>query len=167
MIHPVMSVAQLTASDVEAAYLYNFGKFVNWPAEPPAAPFSICVLGDDFAKTLDSLIANESIQGRKIAARRLSSVADADRCQILFLGVSEESRLTKDMAALKGKPILTVSSLPRFLDEGGNIQFLMQNNRVRFAINLAAAEKSGLTLSSELLKVAVSVSPMPPVEGRP
>jgi hypothetical protein len=170
---PMLLFAQATAglapADVEAAYLYNFGKFVRWPADPAAqsAPFSICTLGDDsFGETLESLIANETVSGRKIVARRLSSPAAAGDCQIVFLGQSEEPRLAKDMGVLKKKPVLTVSALPGFLDRGGMIQFLLQNKRVRFSVNLPAAEDSGLSPSSELLKVAVSVKTGPPQEDK-
>jgi hypothetical protein len=150
----------VTRSDVEAAYLYNFAKFVQWPQDKAAdsEPFSICLLGEDeFGRKLDDLIADETLQGRKIVARRLSSATAAESCQIVFIGQSEETRLSKQLAALNGKPVLTVSDLPQFLEHGGAIQFLLQNNRVRFAVNLASAQQAGLTLSSELLKVAVFV----------
>ena len=164
LVCPVESRPEVTPSDVEAAYLYNFGKFVRWPAgtlQDPE-PFTLCILGEDsFGETLDSLIANETLQGHRIVARRLSSVTAANNCQIVFFGQSEESRLIKDLAALQKRPILTISSLPAFLERGGMIQFLLQNNRVRFAVNLSAAEQTGLALSSELLKVAVYVGSKP------
>jgi hypothetical protein len=149
-----------TPSDVEAAYLYNFGKFIQWPspAEAKSEPFSICILGQDtFGKKLDDIVADETIQGRKIVVRRLSSVEGADTCRIVFIGPSEESRITRDIELLREKPVLTVSSIPDFLERGGIIQFLIQNNRVRFAANLPAAKRAGLELSSELLKVAAYV----------
>jgi hypothetical protein len=135
---------------------------VTWTPSPDSSstPFVICIVGKvNFGATLDSLIAKESIQGRKITTRRLSSINDAESCHIVFLAMSEESRLTKDLDALKDKPILTVSSLPGFLEHGGVIQFISQGNRVRFAVNLAAAAQSRIALSSELLKVALYVNP--------
>jgi hypothetical protein len=154
-------------SDVEAAYLHNFGKFVEWPPLP-VAPFTICIVGkDDFGKTLDSLIAHESMQGRTIVAKRLPSTAEAgEACQIVYVGTSELSRLGKDLDALKDKPVLTVSALPSFLDHGGMIQFVLEENRVRFAVNLAAAERAHLTFSAELLKVALYVNSRPSQEGQ-
>jgi len=146
--------ASMSPSDVEAAYLYNFGKFV-------------CILGEDgFGGTLDSLVANESIEGRKIAVRRLASASAANNCQIVFIAPSEETRLAKDLAAFEKRPVLTVSNLPGFLEHGGMIQFLLQNNRVRFAVNLAATEQNSLALSSELLKVAVRVDAKPALEAK-
>jgi hypothetical protein len=158
---------EYTPDDVEAAYLYNFGKFVQWPSNTNANPglFSVCLLGQDsFGKRLDDLVANETLQGRKIVVRRLASTDAADTCQIVFIGTSEDARLRKDLDALDKKPVLTVSNLPVFLERGGMIQFLLQNNRVRFAVNLPAAQQAGLALSSDLLKVAVYVNTNPPTE---
>jgi hypothetical protein len=155
----------VTQSDVEAVYLYNFGKFVNWPpdAAPPSGPFSICTLGaDDFNGALDAITSNESLQGHKIAVRHLTSIANADGCHILFIGSSEEARLNKDLSALRVKPVLTVSNMPSFLDRGGMIQFIVRDKRVRFAVNLTTAVQAHLSVSSELLKVAVAVQGAPP-----
>ncbi|MGC1463905.1 MAG: YfiR family protein [Terracidiphilus sp.] len=161
--------AAFTPDDVEAAYLFNFGKFVQWPVDRGAEsqPFSICILGqDNFGKKLDDLVTGESIQQRKIMARRLSSVADADQCQIVYFGNSEAARLPDELRALEKKPVMTVSSLPLFLERGGMIQFLVENNRVRFAVNLPPARRAGLSLSSDLLKIAVYVNTKPPAEEK-
>lgn len=163
------STTGLAPSDVEAAYLYNFGKFVRWPAaqDQNSAPFAICVLGEEgLSAPLNALVANETLQGRKIAVQQLTSPAAAGECQIVFLGQSEEARLTKDLVALQKKPVLTVSALPGFIEHGGMIQFVIENKRVRFAVNLVAAEPSGLALSSELLKVALYVITNPTPEAK-
>jgi hypothetical protein len=161
--------AAFTPYDVEAAYLYNFGKFAQWPsiADANSQPFSICMLGqDNFGKKLNDIVAGESIQGRRVVAIHLSSLEAADQCQIVFIGHSEDARLARDLEVLGKKPVLTVSSAPGFLERGGIIQFLIQNNRVRFAVNLPAARQAGVALSSELLKVAVSVTTTPPQEDK-
>jgi YfiR/HmsC-like len=163
------SQARLSPDDVEAAYLYDFSRFVQWPANARAnsQPFSLCLLGqDNLGRKLDDLIAGEAIQGRKMVALRLSSVDVADNCQIVFIGDSEGTRLEKDLDTLKTKPILTVSNLAGFLERGGMIQFLLQGKRVRFAVNLSAAQQAGLALSSELLKVAAYVNTKPPAEDK-
>jgi hypothetical protein len=168
--NPAPSSPELTSYDVEAAYLYNFGKFIQWPADSASAsqPFSICILGvDNFGRKLDDLIANDTIQGRKIVARHITTPDSIDNCQIVFLGLSEDAHLKKDLDALDKKPILTVSNIPQFLERGGMIQFLVQDRRVRFAVNLPAAERTGLALSSELLKVAVYVNKAATAEAEP
>jgi len=142
---------------VKAAYLYNFGKFMNWP-ESGQAEFHLCVLGDDpFGTSLDSTITNATINGKKVAARRLSGVQDAEGCEIAFIASSESGRLERDLAALKKLHVLTVSDMPDFIRRGGIIQFVEEDRKVRFEVNLKAAQESGFTLSSELLKVAAKV----------
>jgi hypothetical protein len=159
----------VTQSDLEAVYLYNFAKFVNWPPESvsPSAPFTICTLGNEnFRGALDALTSNESLQGRKILVRHLTSITGADACHILFLGQSEDVRMAKDLNAVKLKPILTVSSDPEFLKDGGMIQFIVQDKRVRFAVNLSPALQAHLAVSSELLKVAVAVQGKPAEDAK-
>ena len=147
---------------VKAVYLYNFGKFIQWPAAPPGAQpansFTICVLGQDpFGKTLDETIAGETIDGQKLVAKRIDRVENITGCHILFISASEESRVINVLEALQSKPVLTVSDMADFCDRGGMVQFVLDSNKIRFQVNLAPADKSGLMLSSQLLKVATSV----------
>jgi YfiR/HmsC-like len=146
---------------VKAAYLYNFGRFVHWPDEDNAErteSFEICVLGaDPFGQALDATLAGGTILGKSVAAKRIAKPQDVDSCRILFISSSEESRLKEDLAALDKTRVLTVSDIPRFSERGGMIGFILEGNRVRFDVNLDSAQLAGLTLSSELLKVATNV----------
>jgi len=147
-----------TEDDVKAAYLFNFGKFVRWSA-PAAKSFDICVVGQDgIADVLKRTTLNEQMDSRPVVVRRLDGAAEARGCAVVFLGGSEGARIEKDVAALADTDVLTVSDVPRFLERGGMIQLLLQNNRIRFAVNLTAVDRTKLQLSSELLKVAVSVT---------
>jgi hypothetical protein len=146
---------------VKAAYLYNFGRFVEWPdqnASDKSQPFEICVLGaDPFGPTLDAVLASGSIAGKSVAAKRISRPQDINSCRILFISSSEEGHLKEVLAALDKTSVLTVSDIPRFSERGGMIGFILDGNRVRFDVNLASAQGARLTLSSELLKVATNV----------
>jgi hypothetical protein len=150
-----------TDYQVKAAYLYNFGRFVEWPAKgatPQNSSFTICVLGEDpFGQALDATLAGETIGNQKVTARRISSLQESADCQILFISSSEAKRLNKIMEALGNSAVLTVSDIPQFSQRRGMIQLLMEGNRIRFEVNLAATQRAGLTLSSELLKVATAV----------
>lgn len=148
-----------TEYQVKAAYLFDFAKFVKWPTSTASDDsFAICVLGNDpFGDSLDSIVSGERIEGKPVTARRISSPADAKDCRVVFVGQSEQSRLASILPTLSRLPVLTVSDANGFLDHRGIIQFVMDNDRVRFKVNLSAAEQAGLTLSSELLKVATSV----------
>jgi hypothetical protein len=149
-----------TEYQVKAAYLYNFGKFVQWPtraAESEGDPFGICVLGENPFGTAFEALAGQTINGHKVVTWQISKAQDAEKCSVLFIGVSEKERISIILAALKKFPILTVSDMPHFVTQGGMIQFVMRNNKIRFEVNRTAAEGAGLNLSSELLKVAVNV----------
>jgi len=144
---------------VKAAYLYNFGKFVSWPADAGVtSEFDVCVLGTDpFGPLLDATVSDSTINGKRVIARRIVRAQDAATCRVVFIAASESQRLSSDLAILSKLHVLTVSDNSHFLDRGGMIQFVFEGDRVRFAVNLTAAQEAGLTLSSELLKVATRV----------
>ena len=149
-----------TENEVKSAYLYNFGKFVEWPFEATSVGgfFTICVLGDDsFGSTLETVISGESINGKKVLVKRIAKPQDAGSCRILFISSSQQSRVKEILEELDNTSVLTVSDMPEFIRRGGIIQFVVEANKVRFEVNLTSAEHSGLTLSSQLLKVAISV----------
>jgi hypothetical protein len=154
----------VTTTQVEAAYLYNFGKFVTWsqPTGSDSTAFAICVLGrNPFGRVLDATVAGESIAGKKITVNTIENVQQATGCKVLFVSASEVSRLDAIIPACQRMNILTVSDIPDFALRGGIIGLVQQEDRIRFKVNLRAAENSHLTLSSELLKVAVEVIDKP------
>ena len=160
---PVVRAQQSKATEyqVKAAYLYNFGRFVQWPPTATAAKgdsFSICVIGQDpFGTALDAILAGETIDGKAVVAKRVAKPQDALNCRVLYISASEDSRLKELLAALDNAGVLTVSDIPQFSQRGGMIQFVMVGNKIRFEVNLTSAQDAGLTLSSGLLKVAAAV----------
>jgi hypothetical protein len=153
--------------DVKAAYLFNFSRFVEWPAktaETADGSFAICVLGrDPFGTALNTTVARETIAGKTVVAKQIISPQDADHCRVLFISSSEDRRLKQILDVLGTASILTVSDLPRFTERGGMVQFVLAENRVRFEVNSATTGRAGLILSSELLKVAVNVRTSTPL----
>ncbi len=150
-----------TEYEVKAAYLYNFGKFVQWPDSAPAVRsgfFTICVLGQDpFGRALYRTVSGEAIGGRSVTVRRIAGPEKAAGCRIVFVSGSLDGDLAEVLRVLGAASVLTVSDMPDFLELGGMIRFVMSGNRVRFEINLAAARRAGLAVSSQLLKLALSV----------
>jgi hypothetical protein len=149
-----------TEYQVKAAYLSNFGRFVGWSGSAAGgdSPFYVCVLGEDpFGAALDSALAGQKIGPSPLAARRISRIEDAQDCRILFISSSENSRIKTILESLGRMSILTVGETPDFLKRGGMIQFVPEGKRVRFSINLAAAQRAGLNPGSDLLKVAAAV----------
>jgi hypothetical protein len=143
---------------VKAAFLYNFAKFVEWPAgtfPSPSAPFRVCVLGHDpFGDTLTSIVQGKSISGHAIVSSQVQSPAEARSCHVLFLSQSDPETVRLGLARLRDLPILTVGESADFLSLGGMINFVLEEDRVSFEINLEAAERHRLKLSSKLLAVA-------------
>lgn len=154
-----------TDYQVKAAYLYNFGRFVEWPVSAAGKGefFTVCVLGKDpFGPVLDKALAGETIGGKSVVARRISTPQESGNCQVLFLSSTEEGRLDKIIEAIDKEAVLTVSDMPQFSEHGGMVQFVLEDKRVRFEVNLTAAQNAGLTLRSELLRVATVVKKNPP-----
>jgi hypothetical protein len=145
---------------LKAAFLFNFTKFVDWPADTFAdekSPFNLCVLGGDdpFGGSLDEVVANETVNGRPIAVRRAAREADLRGCQMVFLSRAQRDRQPEVLAGLRGSPVLTVGETDRFLADGGLIRFFLEANRlVRFEVNLPAVERTPLKISSKLLRLA-------------
>jgi hypothetical protein len=146
-----------TDSQVKAVYLINFARFVGWPDKlgMQRESFTICVFGPDpFGRTLDTMLAGEKIGGRSVVAKRISTAQDSFDCRILFMSSAETGSINRVVEAANKQGVLTVSDMPNFATRGGMIQFVTEEKRVRFEVNLTAAQRAGLTLSSELLKVA-------------
>jgi hypothetical protein len=154
--------AQGTALEfaVKATYLYKFAPFVEWPphAFPTAAsPFNICVLGDDpFGVVLDHAVEGQRVGEHPIVVRRLPAAEPGMSCHVLFAGGSATQSPADMVRAVTGQPVLTVTDQASG-SSGGIIQFILQDGRVRFAIDAAAAQASGVPISSKLLALALSV----------
>jgi hypothetical protein len=142
---------------VKAAFLLNFGKFVEWPESAPD-DLEICVFGTDpFGSALDETVAGRSIGKRSVKTRRIQGLGSASRCSILFVGRSSLDSVDEIVSRLAGSPVLIVGEQARFAKRGGMINFIQVNQKIRFEINEAAARKAGLKISSQLLKLATIV----------
>ena len=143
---------------IKAAYLVNFARYVHWRTHPGGdGPLRLCVLGDDpFGPALDS-ISGKRIQDRALVIARYRRVALLRHCHLVFVSRSEAGRLDLILQTLAGQPVLSVSDLPEFTRAGGIIGFITRQRRVRFEVNTAAARRSGIELSSRLLRSAVIV----------
>lgn len=146
-------------NDVKAAFLYNFTKFVEWPAPAEAAePFRVCTLADDaFIEALDRTIAGESVGPRRLVQVEPRSIEQARRCAILYIGSRFSDQGAPLVDAVRDLPVLTVGEGQAFVKQGGAIGFVLENNRVRFDISQRAVQRSGLKASSKLLRVARNV----------
>lgn len=145
-------------SEVKAAFLYNFAKFVDWPPETfPSgdAVLKICVLGQNSAgPEFGANIEGKAAQGRRVHFAHVQDASQALTCQILYVPSPDKQQVLQILRALGAARILTVGDWGDFARSGGIINFVLENDRVRFEINVDAAERAGVKLSSKLLGVA-------------
>lgn len=150
--------AQSNEYQVKAAFLYNFAKFVDWPAEALGGSngtLVIGVIGDDpFGGALDQAINGKTVNGRALVVRRLKWGQDLRFCHILFISASERKHLPQIIQSLRGASVLTVGDMGQFNQEGGIINFVLEASKVRFEINSRGADQAQLRISSKLLALA-------------
>lgn len=167
----VAAQARPSQYDVEAAYLLDFGRFTELSTSSPAqrrTTFDVCILGrDPIGPTIDKLAANETVENHPIRVLHGISPSQARTCAIAFISTREPDEIRQDLDLLAGADVLTVGDSPDFLNVGGMIQFVVDKNHVRFAVNLDAVRKTHLVLSSQLLRVALYVSGEPQSEAGP
>jgi YfiR/HmsC-like len=146
---------------IKAGFIFNFAKFVDWPPATFAQPDSPIVIGilgtDPFGAIIDQIVQEKKIGGRGFVVRRLkwgTDLKDLKECKILFVGASERVHIDELVQIVKGLPILTVGETPGFAERGGVIRLVLEDNKVRFEVNVEAARQAGLTISSRLLTLA-------------
>ena len=160
---------------IKAGFIYNFAKFVEWPSAAfaqPDSPIVIGVLGTDpFGSVLDRLVQDKKIGQRGFVVRRykwgkdLKDLKDLRDCKILFVSTSEKAHADEIIQLVKWLPILTVGETPGFAERGGVIRFTVEDNRVRFEVNVDAAHQADLNISSRLLTLA-KIIPQAAATGR-
>ncbi|MBZ5568650.1 MAG: YfiR family protein [Acidobacteriia bacterium] len=143
---------------LKAAFLYNFPKFVEWPSDAfksDKAPILICVFRDDpFGNALDEILQGKTINSREVLARRINELPDLRSCQLVFVSEREDKYLSEILNSLRGTSALVVGESDGFAERGGAIQFFLEDNKLRFAVNVDAVRKARLSISSKLLALA-------------
>jgi hypothetical protein len=158
-VHAAQVVPAAGEYELKAAFLFNFIKFTEWPADESNKsdePFVIGVLGKDpFGGALDKVTEGETIHSRKIVVRRFTRIDDlAASSPIVFISVSEERNLDAILKLLDGQAVLTVSEIASFAERGGIVELKKDGNRIVFEINLSAVKRAGLNMNAQLLKLA-------------
>lgn len=165
---PVRAWPAPSEYQVKAVFLYNFSRFVEWPASafPGAnAPFVVGIFGHDpFGPDLDEIVHGETAAGRPLIVRRVHTAEEAAACQILFIHQSEDKHLAELISALDHNSTLTVSDIEGAAQRGVMIRLVTENGRVRMRVNVESARAAQLTISSNLLRSAEIV---PAGEGDP
>ncbi|MDD5712094.1 MAG: YfiR family protein [Smithellaceae bacterium] len=153
---------QPTEDQVRAAFIYNFAKYVEWPESALRDEDKSIVIGvlteDDFDTVLSESIWGKTLKGKKVLVKHFDTAEDAvAHCHILYIDSSASGYMPAILDALGKAPILTISNVDRFTAKGGMIGFVREGANIRFEINEHAAERVGLKISSQLLKLARTV----------
>jgi hypothetical protein len=146
---------------VKAGFLFNFAKFVEWPAKTLPTSSSAIILGvladDPAAPVLRQALQNKVANGRPLTVRFLSDPTGLSACHIFFLSRGQKARMEEVLSKLEGVPVLTVSETDEFARRGGMISFIRKDESFRFEVNLEVAEKAGIKVSAKLASMATIV----------
>lgn len=150
-----------TESDLKAAFLYNFAKFVDWPKEAFANDEARIVIGiygdEEFVTTLRALLQDKKAHGRGFTVKRIANPQEARNCHFLFFREDETRRMGQLLENIRRLPILTVGESAEFLEAGGMINLFVEDKQLRFDVNPGAADAARLTVSSQLMRLAKNV----------
>ena len=153
-----------SAPDMKAAYLLNFARFVDWPADTPPAgsPLIMCIVNDSAVATaLEQTIKGRAVDGHPLSVVRLGARGSLPLCHVLYLAALDHKALLDMIAALDGKLVLTVSDVPRFARDGGMVELFVEDEKLRMAVNVDALQRAKVRLSSRVLTIARIVRDFP------
>ena len=146
---------------IKCAFIYNFTKFVEWPAESladPTAPIVIGVLGERArVDELQALVKDRKVNAHPLVVRSVRTADEARATQVLFVSAEEEQRFALIRAAIADSPVLTVGESPYFSVSTGAIGFVQDGDQLRFEINVDVADRARLRISAQLQKLATAV----------
>jgi hypothetical protein len=143
---------------LKAAFLLNFAKFIEWPQnafQGDKTPIVVCVFRyDPFGSALDEILRGKNINNRELLARRINELPEVKACQLVFISEREEKRLPDILNSLNGASVLVVGEGGEFAERGGGVQFFLEADKLRFAVNVDAVQRARLSVNSRLLALA-------------
>lgn len=142
---------------VKAAFIYNFAKFVEWPNgsfEDTTTPFDLCIVGASNVADKLNTISDKKAQGRPFHVHSLNNPVEATFCHIVYYAGDQYVAAGEKAKRLNTQGLLTIGDSAQFVEGGGIIAFTVQNNKVQFRINIDAAHRAHLRISSKLLQLA-------------
>jgi hypothetical protein len=150
----------VTVPALKAAFLYNFAKFAEWPADvlAPAQRLSLCVVGDDgVADAIEQVIKGRAVEGHELIVQIVKPDGPLRSCHLLYVGGRDTKRSSQILETLKGSTVFSVGESDNFAESGGVAQLILEKDRMRFAVNVASVQRARLHVSSKLLTLATIV----------
>jgi hypothetical protein len=157
-VHGALAAPSSEIQTLTVAFLYNFMKLSEWPADASNTEVTLCVTeARNFGQELDT-ISGKDVQNKPLKIKRLLPGDNPHECQLLFLPSEEKPiRMQEWLKAIENLPVLTVSDKEGFLDEGGMIVLINDDERLKFDVNLEQVERLGIKMSSQILQIANEV----------
>jgi hypothetical protein len=153
-----VSAQDVTEPALKAAFIYNFAKFTEWPADaaPAQAPLVLCVIGDDaVGDALARAVKARAVAGHSMSVSFMAPGGPPPKCHLLYVSGMTGRQVTQLLSALRDVPVLTISDLDGFMELGGIARFFFEQGHLRFSVNLASAQRAHLQISSRLLVLGV------------
>lgn len=148
--------------EVKAAFIYNFARYVEWPSSAfagPSDPIRLCIFGDDpFGEIVDRTLRGKTVAQHPFVVLRIEEIEETRGCHIVFVSRTESERLDAVLAVVHDRPVMTIVDVEGAVQRGAILNFALRDGRVRFAVNTGSAQRSGLSLSSQLVKLAIAVA---------
>jgi hypothetical protein len=155
---PRAALGEPTEQEVKAALIFNITRFVEWPTSAfrsPGAPLVVAILGqDDVSDVLGKMLLRKTVNGHTLEVRRVRSEEEARECQVLYVASSEKRRVNAIVKTLSGGSTLTVADIEHFAEQGGHVNLVVEDQRVRLFVNPRTVRESHLSISAKLLSLA-------------
>lgn len=158
IVFHVNAQAQTSDYKFHSVFIYNFTKYIQWPAQQQTGDFVIGVLGNSsISAELEKMAANKTVGTQKIIVKKFKSIAEVTECHILFLPSTANFNFDDVYSKFKGKPTLLITEKSGLAQKGSGINFVMHENKWKFELNETVTRSAGLKVSKELSKLAINV----------
>lgn len=143
---------------IKSVFIYNFTKYIQWPAIDSSKVFVIGVFGNSkITLPLQKIAEKKTVYERKIQIKQFYNIENIDECHILFVSSTEHELISDILQKIKRKNILTVGEIDEFSIKGGIINLVLIDGKIKFEMNLKALDRAGLSAGSQLLKLAILI----------
>ena len=155
----VLHSANAQNEKFKALFLYNFTKYIEWPAKLRQGDFVIGVLGNPtLAIELQTIAGKQKVGSQNIVIKNFNSADDLDNCHVLYLGHSKSNLISNILTKLNGKNTLLITDKEGMALQGAGINYIMDGDRLKYEVNRPNIEKKGLVVSNALLALGVAVT---------
>jgi hypothetical protein len=140
-------------SELQAAYLYNFAKYITWPGE--SSEFTIAILGSEEAlKNIERKLKDKKVVGKLLVLKLIATDDTLDAVNIVFLPEDASRELPKLVELARSKNVLIVTE-EDLIKKGAGISFVVQDDKLRFKLKKKILDDTGLVVSDGLMRLAI------------